>query len=355
MKKHEKPEYPGIKAIARRANVSIATVDRVIHNRPGVAERTRNKINLIIRDMDFQPNRLASRLASRKVFHFATLIPGVSNETEYWEAPLSGLERAEEEIKQYGIRIEKYFFDLNDKGSFVNKTAAILKKRYDGVLLAPSFVEESVEFVRALKETNIPYVFINSDLPDQDSLSYIGPHLFQSGHLGAHLTSYSLREGGPVLIVNISREMDNHHHLLRKEMGFRTYFRNNNSKQDILKLDIRQMDHPYLENKLDDLLKERPDIKGIFVTNSRVSAVAAFLEKTGRGNITLVGFDFLKENIKYLKKGVIDFLVCHKPEEQAYRGIMAFYQTLVMGMPVEKVHFMPIDIITKENYEFYGD
>ena len=132
MKKHEKPEYPGIKAIARKANVSIATVDRVIHNRPGVAERTRTKINLIIRDMDFQPNKLASRLASRKVFHFATLIPGVSNETEYREAPLSGLMRAEEEIKQYGIRIEKYFFDLNDKSSFVNKTAAILKKSMMG-------------------------------------------------------------------------------------------------------------------------------------------------------------------------------------------------------------------------------
>lgn len=354
MKKHEKPEYPGIKAIARRANVSIATVDRVIHNRPGVAERTRNKINLIIRDMDFQPNKLASRLASRKVYHFATLIPEVSNETEYWEAPLSGLVRAEEEIKQYGIRIDKYFFDLNDKSSFIDRTAVILKKKYDGVLLAPSFVEESVEFVRALKGAGIPYVFINSDLPDQDSLSYIGPHLFQSGHLGAHLTSYGL-EGRPVLIVNISREMDNHHHLLRKEKGFTTYFRNNNSKQEILKLDIRQMDHPYLENKLDDLLKERPDIKGIFVTNSRVSAVAAFLEKAGRGNITLVGFDFLKENLKYLKKGVIDFLICHKPEEQAYRGIMAFYQMLVMDAPVEKVHFMPIDIITKENYEFYGN
>jgi LacI family transcriptional regulator len=355
MKKHEKPEYPGIKAIARKANVSIATVDRVIHNRPGVAERTRTKINLIIRDMDFQPNKLASRLASRKVFHFATLIPGVSNETEYWEAPLSGLMRAEEEIKQYGIRIEKYFFDLNDKSSFVNKTAAILKKKYDGVLLAPSFVEESVEFVRALKGSGVPYVFINSDIPDQDSLSYIGPHLFQSGHLGAHLTSYGLRDGEPVLIVNISREMDNHHHLLRKEKGFMSYFRNNNKEHEVLKMDIRQMDHSYLENELDSLLKKRPDIKGIFVTNSRVSAVADFLEKAGLGKITLVGFDFLKENIKYLKKGIIDFLICHKPEEQAYRGIMAFYQTLVMEAPVEKVHFMPIDIITKENYEFYGN
>ena len=39
--------YFGVKEIARRANVSIATVDRVIHNRTGVSETTRKKINLL--------------------------------------------------------------------------------------------------------------------------------------------------------------------------------------------------------------------------------------------------------------------------------------------------------------------
>ena len=35
------------------------------------------------------------------------------------------------------------------------------------------------------------------------------------------------------------------------------------------------------------------------------------------------------------------------------RGLMALYQTLVLGAPVEKTHFMPIDIVTKENQAFY--
>jgi LacI family transcriptional regulator len=89
------------------------------------------------------------------------------------------------------------------------------------------------------------------------------------------------------------------------------------------------------------------------VTNSRVFSVASFLEKSKRTDISLIGYDFLKENIEYLKKGLIDFLICHKPEEQGYRGLMALYQTLVLGSPVDKVHFMPIDIITKENQAFY--
>src|SRR5215217_3441533 len=97
--------YYGVKEIARRANVSIATVDRVIHNRTGVSEKTKQKINDIIKELDYQPNILASRLASRKIITLAVLIPRVSDETDFWEAPLRGIDRAESEIKKYGIEV----------------------------------------------------------------------------------------------------------------------------------------------------------------------------------------------------------------------------------------------------------
>ena len=79
MAKKEKAELSGVKEIARRANVSIATVDRVIHNRKGVSEATKKKIQEIIEEMGFQPNILASRLASKKVNKFAVLIAAAPN------------------------------------------------------------------------------------------------------------------------------------------------------------------------------------------------------------------------------------------------------------------------------------
>jgi len=84
--------YFGVKEIARRANVSIATVDRVIHNRTGVSEKTKKKINEIIKELDYQPNILASRLASKNIIILAVLIPRVSEETDFWEVPLRGIQ-----------------------------------------------------------------------------------------------------------------------------------------------------------------------------------------------------------------------------------------------------------------------
>src|SRR3546814_10890326 len=89
-------EYYGVKEIARRANVSIATDDRVNHNRTGAAARTRDRSNQIIKELDYQANILASRLASRRIFRFSSLIPAVSEETDFWQAPLNGILKAED-------------------------------------------------------------------------------------------------------------------------------------------------------------------------------------------------------------------------------------------------------------------
>lgn len=344
--------YFGVKEIARRANVSIATVDRVIHNRPGVSEKTKQKINGIIKELDYQPNILASRLASRKIISLAVLLPRVSEETDFWEAPLKGIRRAEAEIKKYGVQIQFYLFDLNDKNTFEEQIKAILETEVHGVLLSPSFIEESKQFVKTCHKLKIPYVFFDSNIPDQDNLSYIGPHLFQSGYVGAKLLTYRLKENHKVLVVNISKEIFNYNNLQIEE-GFRAYFNDHNQSCEVIRIDIKDTDSLSVAKDLTRVLYEHEDIEAIFVTNSRVFAVASFLEKSNRTDISLIGYDFLKENIRFLNMGTIDFLICHKPEEQGYRGLMSLYQRLVLGAPVEKVHFMPIDIITKENHAFY--
>src|SRR5690348_1732259 len=96
MKKKNDKASAGVKEIARLANVSIATVDRVIHKREGVSEKTKARIEAIIQKLNYQPNILAQRLAlaSRGAIRIAAVIPNVSEETEFWQAPLDGIDQA---------------------------------------------------------------------------------------------------------------------------------------------------------------------------------------------------------------------------------------------------------------------
>lgn len=348
----DKTTLLGVKEIARRANVSIATVDRVIHNRTGVSEKTKNKINEIIKELDYQPNILASRLASRKIIAIGILLPRVSKETTFWEAPLKGIQRAEMEIKNYGVQFRYFFFDLDDRSSFIKAGEEMLESAVNGAILAPSFVEQSTHIANECEKSKIPLVFIDSDIPNVNKLSYIGPNLYQSGYLGAKLLTYRLKTTNKILVVNISKEIENYNYL-KIEEGFRAFLNDHQLLNEVVRIDISDTDYLSVARHMTQALHMHDTIDAIFVTNSRVSSVATFLFNNKKADIPLVGYDFLTDNIDHLNAGHIDFLICHKPEDQGYRGIMQLYQALILGTPVEKVNHMPIDIITKENQAFY--
>jgi len=354
MEKNKTNNPIGIKEIAKRANVAIATVDRVIHNRTGVSQRTKDKINAIIKKLDYQPNILARRLASGKILRIGILMPAIDEGSQYWRSQLQGIEEAEAEIKQYGINIHKYFFDAASSSSFVKSSKELLQQKMDAVLLIPIFPEEAQKFIATCKQKGISVAFLNSDIGGEDHLFYIGPHLYQSGYQAAELLATGV-DTGKMLIVNIMSDTDNEEHLSAKEAGFKAWFNDNNIKRSFVKLDIRSIELATVNRKIKKVLAEHKNIQAIFVTGSRVSLVAATLEKYSKKKILLVGYDFLEENIRYLKKNVIDFLICQKLHEQGYKGTMTLYQKLVFNTEIETVYYMPIDIVTRENYTYYNN
>ncbi len=281
------------------------------------------------------------------------LLPAISSETEFWQAPKDGVDKAAGEIRQYGVNITYFYFDQNDETTFEKQVKKILRARPQGVLLTPTFPEPALQLIAHCNKTGTPYVMINTDIPGYDAMCYIGPEIFRSGYLGAQLIHYGIKDDKKVVIAKIAREIDNNYAILRKEEGFRAYFKDHGLSNGLLTLDSLQTEYAVVSRKLAKLIKQEPDIGAIFVTNSRVSLVARFLEAAGRKDIILLGYDFTTDNVQYLKTGNIDFLICEKPQEQGYRGIMTLFQHLVYSNGIEKSYLMPIDIITRENYLFY--
>lgn len=344
----------GIKEIARRARVSIGTVDRVIHNRVGVSEKTKEKVLQIIRDLDYQPNVMASRLASGKQIRIATLLPTISEETSFWEAASQGIKKAEDEVARFGIKVYPFYFNQKIPEDFLRQVKALLRTHPDGVMLATSSAENTIQLTSRCRKRAIPFVLIDSNLEDQGSLSYVGPELYQSGYLAAQLIGYLLPARAKILMIHISKELHQHHHLLKKEAGFRAYFDEHGHKNPIVKADIRKTDRNSIYEALDEVENREKDIRLVFVTNSRVSTVADYYaaKKKSRKPI-IIGYDYTRENVQHLEEGYIDFLICQKSMEQAYKAVLLLYQHLVFGSKCERVYHMPIDIITRENRMYY--
>ena len=55
-----------LQEIAQAAGVSTGTVDRVLHNRKGVSQKTKEKIQAIIEENGYEPNLIARQLKNNK-------------------------------------------------------------------------------------------------------------------------------------------------------------------------------------------------------------------------------------------------------------------------------------------------
>ena len=84
-------EKARIKDIARLAGVSIGTVDRVLHERGEVAEKTREKVRQILKETNYSPNVMAQVLKSRKGYHLVSLLPEPSTDNSFWEKHSAGI------------------------------------------------------------------------------------------------------------------------------------------------------------------------------------------------------------------------------------------------------------------------
>lgn len=342
-----------IKDIAEMAGVSVGTVDRVIHKRGKVSQEALDKIMAVLKKTGYKPNLLARTLGSNKKYFIAALVPDPSLD-EYWQHSVLGIEDAQHEWSQYNIGIKTFYYDLYDKTSFEKTAKTLLEANPDAILTSPIFHHEAVDFFKNINGKSIPYVFFNSNIPEAKPLSFIGQNFYQSGKLGAELLDISTQAIGNYAILHVYEDIHNSVHLAQKEKGFVDYFNEKKNKDiKVLTLDYSNPDNDALEKDLNNLLSEHK-INGLFVSTSKgAHLTASFLEKIGKREIRLVGYDLLKENIEYLKKGTIDFLIHQNPRRMASLGIGYLANHLLFKKESPAEDLFPLEIITRQNLQSF--
>ncbi|MEN8229175.1 MAG: substrate-binding domain-containing protein [Bacteroidota bacterium] len=342
-----------IKDIAEIANVSIGTVDRVIHNRGEVSQETRERIQKLLKEHSYKPDILASSLALKRQINLAVVMPRLVNEHAFWKLPLSGINKALEELSHYKISIKTYYFDQFNTDDFVHRVKNFPYNNIHGILFAPVFQEESIAFLRRCEKEKVPVVLFNSLLDDPYVKSFVGQDAYHSGYVAAKLINYGIEPKRDVAIINLSARKEHYAHIISREKGFRSYFEEHSGRLNhLLTIDLHSVDDQKLHSRLNEICSNY-DLAGIFVTNSRVYKVAGFLAARGSMNVRLVGYDLLPESIDYLKRDYIDFLISQKPEEQSFRGLVSLFNLVAFNREPDEKQLLPIDIITRENLRYY--
>nr|WP_255478572.1 LacI family DNA-binding transcriptional regulator [Rufibacter sp. XAAS-G3-1] len=306
--------------------------------------------------MNYEPNLIARTLKSNRTYTLVALIPDPQVD-RYWQAPKSGIEKAEAELSQYGVVVEQLIFDPYSVDSFLAKAAEVSSLHPDGIILAPIFHKEVLSFFKEWQDQQIPYVLFNTQIPEAPSLSYIGQDSYRSGLLAAKLLHYGIAQPATVLVAHVGEDISNSAHLIEKEKGFRDYFVHNNAADgyEVIQQTFDDPKNASFVHQIFEVKEKSPNLKGIFVTNSKAFELAFYLEKFGWEHVRLIGYDLLPQNLDYLGKGIINFLINQNPFGQGYWGIQQLSDFLIFKKDASPIKYLPLDIITKENLEFYLD
>ncbi|MDD4108361.1 MAG: LacI family DNA-binding transcriptional regulator [Prolixibacteraceae bacterium] len=343
-----------IQDIARYTNISAGTIDRVIHNRGKVSEEKRQKIEDAIKKLNFNPNLLARTLALSNRFVIYVLIPAAESSRHYWSIPCEGIDQSIAMYSDYGLSVRYFFYNQFNEDSFIVQTNKILNLSPDGVVLAPKFIQESISFVKKLGEKGIPYVYIDADIPGYQSLAYIGPDIWRSAYIAGKLLNSAVNSSKEFLIVNMVKGFNNASTLLRMENGFKSYFVENGLIESVKihNLTINSTKREAVFKELSKFYSENPGIKGVFVTNSKAFLVSEFhLSRNIKSKV--IGFDLVEENKEHLKNGGIEYILSQSPIQQGARSIQTFFDFFIFKKIPPKVQYVPLDIIIKENLDFY--
>ena len=99
-----------INDVAKAAGVSKGTVDRVLHNRGEVSQKSKEKVLKVIAELGYKPNFYASILASQKKHRIVCIIPEYA-EGDFWSLTAKGVEDSREAAGRYGITVDIVTYD----------------------------------------------------------------------------------------------------------------------------------------------------------------------------------------------------------------------------------------------------
>lgn len=264
-----------IREVAKRANVSVATVSRCINNTGYVHEKTKQAIEKIIQESGYEPNQLARLLHKRCSMIIGVIIPHAI--ALFYSNLIDGIEK---EAMANGYKT-MLCVTHNSPERELEYIKIFENYLIDGLIICSNFF--NVEKVMAL---DIPIISIDHIL--DPSIPSITTDNIEGGRLAAKkliesgADNFVLFRGPSFLITTAERTL-----------GFEEVIKEYGYPWEFHDFDLVNPDAHFIEN----YISNNPQINGIFALSDTIGAiVVGVLNKLGRKpgkDVFLVSFDGL--------------------------------------------------------------
>lgn len=296
---------PTLEDVAREADVSLATADRVVNRRPGVRDKTVARVETAIVKLGYKADFAAARLARNKSFRFAFILPVGDNTF------MADLTEQVTQVAQW-LAPQRAFIDMQHVDVFdpdvLGRALEELPSGYDGVAVVALDHPRVRVAIDDLTARGTAVVTLVSDVPTSRRLHYVGIDNPAAGRTAATLMGKYLRgKSGKIGLVAGSLALRDH---AERQFGFTQVMAREHPNLTVLPVLEFRDDSARTRPATAQLLEQHPDLVGLYNVGAGNRGIAAALEESGRvGDIVWIAHELTPHTRRFLIRGVLDTVI----------------------------------------------
>lgn len=269
--------------IAKKLNISPATVSRGLAGHPGISKKTKKKIADTVEEMGYRSNHFARNLRQKQTHTIGVMVHELNS--NFITSVLAGIEKVTTEAG--------YDLIIAHSSESAKKEAAnarnLFQKRVDGLIASLSFDTIDLDHFQPFLSKGVPVVFF--DRVEQDGNRTVV--VIDNARCGYMATEHLLSQGCK-RIAHVTSSLNRNVYAQRYK-GYRDALYDNGLPFDEKLLLVGDLSEQAGIDAANQILKMKPRPDGIFCTNDFVAAVCMrTLKEKGiciPEDIAVVGFN----------------------------------------------------------------
>ncbi len=337
---------PTINDIARVAEVSLATVDRVLNARPGVRETTVKKVNKAIAELGYVRDTAAANLARGRFYNFTFILP--SNENEFVSLLENQIVQLSEGMRYERTKLSFVRVAAFDPMALASAISAIDPSTVDGVAVFGPETPSVRDAISHLKSNGVSVVSLVSDIPSSERDNYVGVDNIAVGRTAAQLMGRFLAaQPGKILVLTGSMLARDH---LERRLGFDETMAKDFPHLEVLPSLEGRDDPALLRRLLPAAFEDNPNIVGIYSSAAGNAGLIQFFETASlKDRPVVIAHELTQLSRTALSMGRFDAVISQDAGHlvrSAVRIMRANSDRMPINLAQERIR---IDIYLKEN------
>ncbi|MBI2221501.1 MAG: LacI family DNA-binding transcriptional regulator [Acidobacteria bacterium] len=339
----------GIKDIAKALGVSIGTVDRALHAKPGINPLTRARVLRMAESLGYRPNLAARYLKSRKHILVSVHLP--QEIAAFWSSLRAGIGEAAA-LFAPALHVEFRSYPRLGEGD-VPLFEQALREGTNGLIIAPGNPAALRSCIRRAARRDVPVVCVVTDAPETQRLTSVSSDPYTVGAVAGELLARFASGAGRVAFFTGWLGTQDHAEKLR---GFETSLKAAESPLHLGPVVEAHDDPREGYRRALKVLRTHRELKGIYVSTANSLPVLQAVEQERRlHNLTIVTTDLFPELVEWIRAGKVAATLYQRPLTQGRIALQSLCQYLLYGTcPPPRVQIAP-HVVMRSNLDLFLD